>query len=292
MVAKWAEKEMRNLKRIMQAGIPCPEPVYQKQNVLMMQFLGADGVPAPRLKDVIFESAVSEFYRETVGILRKMYHECKLVHADFSEYNLLYWHDRVHVIDVSQSVEHDHPHALEFLRRDCLNINDFFKRVGGETVSLRALFDYITDLTPMEESERWQTALAAGPGDDNVFMEVNIPRTLQEVEIINDRSDKEGLFQKLTGLIADVESSPDRAPVEEEEEAEHSKGGKTDPESEESEEDEEESDHRIGDVLYQGLTKQERKLKVKEDKKLQRTQKMPKHMKKQKIKKTSSHKQR
>ena len=27
------------------------------------------------------------------------------------------------MIDVSQSVEHDHPHALEFLRRDCCNVN-------------------------------------------------------------------------------------------------------------------------------------------------------------------------
>ena len=26
------------------------------------------------------------------------------------------------MIDVSQSVEHDHPHALEFLRKDCTNI--------------------------------------------------------------------------------------------------------------------------------------------------------------------------
>ena len=34
------------------------------------------------------------------------------------------------MIDVSQSVEHDHPHALEFLRKDCTNItgklDDYF----------------------------------------------------------------------------------------------------------------------------------------------------------------------
>lgn len=33
------------------------------------------------------------------------------------------------VIDVSQSVEHSHPHALEFLRRDCANVNLFFSKV-------------------------------------------------------------------------------------------------------------------------------------------------------------------
>ena len=34
MVAMWAEKEMRNLKRLMVAGVPCPEPLYVRQNVL------------------------------------------------------------------------------------------------------------------------------------------------------------------------------------------------------------------------------------------------------------------
>jgi RIO kinase 1 len=27
------------------------------------------------------------------------------------------------VIDVAQAVEHDHPHALEFLRKDCTNVS-------------------------------------------------------------------------------------------------------------------------------------------------------------------------
>jgi len=284
MVAKWAEKEVRNLKRIAQAGIPCPEPIYQKQNVIMMRFLGSDGVPAPRLKDVIFESSVIDFYRETVNLLRKMYQDCKLVHADFSEYNLLYWNDRVYVIDVSQAVEHDHPHALDFLRRDCLNINDFFSRSGCQVASHKGLFDFITDLTPMDLEERWERAMEAAQGEDNVFMEVNIPRTLQEVEIVKDRSEQEPLFQKLTGLIP-VE---DRKQVESEDEADSE-------ESEESASEEEEMDQekrQIGDAMYGGLTKQERKVKVKEEKRLQRSQKMPKHLKRQKIKKTTAHKQR
>ena len=46
-----------------------------------------------------------------------MYHECNLVHGDLSEYNIL-WHDgRPVIIDVSQSVEHAHPFATEFLRK-------------------------------------------------------------------------------------------------------------------------------------------------------------------------------
>ena len=33
-----------------------------------------------------------------------------------------------YIIDVSQSVEHDHPFALDFLRFDCRNVNGFFSK--------------------------------------------------------------------------------------------------------------------------------------------------------------------
>lgn len=39
----------------------------------------------------------------------------------------------VYIIDVSQAVEHDHPHALEFLRKDCANVN-------GEWAALQLWF--------------------------------------------------------------------------------------------------------------------------------------------------------
>jgi len=41
MVKMWAEKEMRNLKRLFTAGIKCPEPLYLKMHVLVMGFLGS-----------------------------------------------------------------------------------------------------------------------------------------------------------------------------------------------------------------------------------------------------------
>jgi RIO kinase 1 len=40
MVRVWAEKEMRNLKRLNAAGIPSPEPLEVRENVLVMTFLG------------------------------------------------------------------------------------------------------------------------------------------------------------------------------------------------------------------------------------------------------------
>lgn len=40
MVRVWAEKEMRNLKRLHSAGIRCPEPLEVRENVLVMGFIG------------------------------------------------------------------------------------------------------------------------------------------------------------------------------------------------------------------------------------------------------------
>jgi RIO kinase 1 len=41
-------------------------------------------------------------------------------------------------------VEHDHPHAFEFLRKDLSNVTDYFKRKGVEVLSLKQLFDFVT----------------------------------------------------------------------------------------------------------------------------------------------------
>lgn len=111
------------------------------------------GWPAPKLKDVELSLSKSrEIYREIVILMWKMYNKCKLVHADLSEFNMLYQNGEIFIIDVSQSVEHDHPHALEFLRKDCTNITEYFKKKDVATMSVKELFDFITDLSINENN--------------------------------------------------------------------------------------------------------------------------------------------
>merc|ERR1712151_1059138 len=74
--------------------------------------------------------------------------ECKLVHGDLSEYNMLFYKGEIVIIDVSQSVENDHPQSLEFLKRDCVNVNNFFsKMMGCAAVPVKRLFDFIVTRT-------------------------------------------------------------------------------------------------------------------------------------------------
>jgi len=111
-----------------------------------MEFLGTNGWPSPRIRDAsLSEKKLREAYVQTILIMRHMYQRCNLVHGDLSEYNLLWHNNEVYVIDVSQSVETDHPSALDFLRKDASNVNDFYKKVGGLSVmTTRQLFEFVT----------------------------------------------------------------------------------------------------------------------------------------------------
>uniref|UniRef100_A0A182IVQ1 Inhibitor of growth protein n=1 Tax=Anopheles atroparvus TaxID=41427 RepID=A0A182IVQ1_ANOAO len=154
VINMWAEKELRNLNRIKRVGIPCPDVVALKKNVLVMSFVGENLVPAPKLKEALLsEAQLIVAYEEIVQIMHTLYKEARLVHADLSEYNIL-WHDeRCWIIDVAQSVEPGHPGALEFLMRDCDNISTFFTKRGVHGVkSKEDLFFDITGLDPLSHN--------------------------------------------------------------------------------------------------------------------------------------------
>lgn len=145
----WAEKEMHNLKRMQKAGIACPDVLYLRKHILMMSFIGTDGLPAPKLKDAshLTDAQWTAAYIEVVDMMTRLYQEANLVHADLSEYNILYFENRCHFIDVAQSIEPGHPSAFEYLLRDCGNVVDFFGRKGvPHVISKETLFMNITGL--------------------------------------------------------------------------------------------------------------------------------------------------
>eukprot|EP00756_Hemistasia_phaeocysticola_P005001 Hpha_TRINITY_DN13127_c0_g1::TRINITY_DN13127_c0_g1_i1::g.113859::m.113859/K07178/RIOK1; RIO kinase 1 len=195
MVRTWAEKEFRNLKRLEAAGIPCPKTELLRQHVLVMDFIGKDGWPAPRLKDVrLGEEKLRVLYVEMLKIMRTIFHECKLVHGDLSEYNMLYMDGKIYVIDVSQSVEHEHPRALEFLRQDCVNVTQWFRQQGLTSVMrLQQLFCFVIDpsIPPggvdkaiddvLEKMESAPEDDAKAKVDEEVFRQIHLPRSFTEI---------------------------------------------------------------------------------------------------------------
>ncbi|XP_075936420.1 serine/threonine-protein kinase RIO3 isoform X2 [Anarhichas minor] len=142
--------------RMKKAEIPCPEVVLLKKHILVMSFIGKDHIPAPKLKDVVLssEDMKTAFY-QVLHVMQQLYQECNLVHADLSEYNMLWHEGKVWLIDVGQSVEPTHPHALEFLFRDCRNVATFFQKRGlSEAMSVYELFNTVSGLNiPVGEEE-------------------------------------------------------------------------------------------------------------------------------------------
>lgn len=310
MVKVWAEKEFRNLRRLYAAGIPCPEPVYLKAHVLVMSFLGnSKGYPAPRLRDVELEMTDDEaaakwksIYIELLTYMRKMYQVCRLVHADLSEYNLLFFKDRLYVIDVSQSVEHDHPRSLEFLRMDIKNVSDFFKRKGVDTISERSVFGFVTASSGGVEGEEMKETIAkmyevkaqAGENEDQqvedeVFRQQYIPQTLREVydierdaEQLKQDGGEELVYQDL--LAAQPKANGDDAHDTANEQTE---GSDLEDDDDDPGKDEFEKGPPRGKRFEDKDAKKAHKLAVKEEKREKRKDKLPKHLKKKMISQTS-----
>ncbi|XP_061776568.1 serine/threonine-protein kinase RIO1 isoform X4 [Nerophis ophidion] len=318
MVRTWAEKEMRNLIRLQTAGILSPEPLLLRSHVLLMSFIGKDNMPAPLLKNaVLSESKARQLYLQVVHHMRKMFHDARLVHADLSEFNMLYHHGDAYIIDVSQSVEHDHPHALDFLRKDCSNVNDFFVKHGVAVMTVRELFDFITDpsITAQNMDQYLEKMMAIASDrtsvqrsdqdrvDEEVFMKAYIPRTLTEVshyerdfDLVRMKEEESAisgcddsvLYQTLTGLKKDLSGVQMIPALLEDAESSSSEEDQDDEDEEDEDEEDEDTQLQPGDVPM--MDKKERKKLVKEAQREKRKSKVAKHVKKRKDKVAKSKK--
>ncbi|HQD26538.1 MULTISPECIES: serine protein kinase RIO [Methanoculleus] len=126
IIFAWTKKEYSNLARAYEVGIPVPEPLAFDRNILLMRFLGEDELPYPQLRNAEIED-YGAVYRQILDYIERLYRDARLVHADLSEYNILY-HEKPYLIDMGQAVTLDHPRAPAFLIRDIKNLNRYFSR--------------------------------------------------------------------------------------------------------------------------------------------------------------------
>lgn len=59
---------------------------------------------------------------QVIENMKNLYHKANLIHADLSEYNILWYNNTCYFIDVSQAVEPCNENAFIFLMRDCDNV--------------------------------------------------------------------------------------------------------------------------------------------------------------------------
>lgn len=136
----WAKKEYKNLKQAYEAGISVPKPIAVKKNVLVMTFIGKDGKPAPLLAESEVEQ---EDYDTIISMIKRLYKDANIVHADLSEYNIFKYEGRIIFFDFGSGVDVSHPEAAEFLMRDINNINRFFLKRGLKVKNAAGIFEEV-----------------------------------------------------------------------------------------------------------------------------------------------------
>jgi RIO kinase 1 len=148
-VYAWAKKEFKNLSRAYKAKVSVPKPIFQIKDVVVMEFIGKKGLPYRIMKEEkIFKP--KKTYKEVLNNLEKLYNKAGLVHADLSEYNMLYT-PKVYFIDISQAVLLDHPYAEIFLYRDIKNITRYFKSLKINVIEVDELYENLTEEPPSDK---------------------------------------------------------------------------------------------------------------------------------------------
>jgi RIO kinase 1 len=143
----WVIYEYTQLWQLHKAGIAVPRPlvgpgiqdIEAAGRVVLMEWIGTEEAPAPRLADVkLGREEAEDAFEQSVDLLSKIVALGK-VHGDYSTYNLLYWQGKVIVIDVPQMVDIEtNRNAKELLERDVRSLCMSFKKldVQADPVSL------------------------------------------------------------------------------------------------------------------------------------------------------------
>ena len=127
----WPANEFAMLQRLAAAEVAVPFPVARTADGVLMQYLGDRTAAAPRLVHAGLDRAtIEDAAAELVDNLRVMT-AVGVVHADLSAYNLLWWDNRLWIIDVPQAVDIGvNEQAFDFLHRDLTNVAGWFHGKG------------------------------------------------------------------------------------------------------------------------------------------------------------------
>ncbi len=131
LAERWPGQELDTLVTAHDAGVSVPYPVEFTGDGLLMQLLGDDGVAAPRLVNARLDAAQLRAAYEQLVVDLGALTRPGTVHADLSPYNLLWWRDRIWMIDFPQAVDLlQNPHGFDLLHHDVITMTTWFTRKG------------------------------------------------------------------------------------------------------------------------------------------------------------------
>jgi RIO kinase 1 len=143
MIYTWNQKEFNNLQLCEEAGVNSPEPYEFIRNILVMEFIGEDGVPAPLLREKEPDDPQA-FYDQVLVEMQLLWQKAGLAHGDLSEYNIMVHEDKPIIFDVSQAMLTSHQLAESLVERDIGNVTRFFRKLDVEIRDPDELKEWIT----------------------------------------------------------------------------------------------------------------------------------------------------
>jgi RIO kinase 2 len=136
-----AKREYENLLKLQNKNLPIPILKGYNRHMIVMNII--EGV---ELVKVQYPKKPIKLLEKIVEFAKTLYQKYNLVHADLTEYNILYdiSKDSITIIDFPQAVPSDHPEAVNLLRRDFTHLLDFFgKKWSITTDEVETVIDYI-----------------------------------------------------------------------------------------------------------------------------------------------------
>jgi RIO kinase 1 len=145
---QWAMAEFDALGALWQLGLPVPYPVQLNGREMLMEFIGEDGIGAPRLAQARPEpellAELFEQLRSAMLVLARR----GWTHGDLSPYNVLLHGERLVIIDWPQIVDIiGNPRGFEFLERDVANMCRWFASKGLPVCEGELLGDLVAEAT-------------------------------------------------------------------------------------------------------------------------------------------------
>lgn len=136
IIFSWVQREYRNLLKAREANVSVPMPLAFLKNLMVLEFIGDNGIIAPKLKDEIPKNP-KKFFEKIIANMTRL-HKAGLVHGDLSAFNILNYSEKPVFIDFSQCTTLESSRANEYLERDIRNICTFFRKIGLKVDEKRA----------------------------------------------------------------------------------------------------------------------------------------------------------
>lgn len=125
----WVKREYYLLKKLSQKGVNLPKVFDYNNNSIMMEYLGTLNLSAPLIKDIDFSPDLAKLAFDEIIKSIKIFIKNGIVHADLSEFNILWWQDKPFIIDFPQAVDiRSNPNYKLLLRKDINHIVTFFSK--------------------------------------------------------------------------------------------------------------------------------------------------------------------